>query len=174
MNFHEIDVKTIYLEYNAPFRKKKISNTEDCQIFEVKNIDTEFYLFLFRRIGSSYGWTGRLLMQEEELKMKITASETSIFVLYENGIPQGFAELLIEKATKSAEIVYFGLISSCHGKGYASLLMNAVFEKADAFEINRLWLHTCEKDSERALPFYIKSGFRVFDERNEKSFYPSA
>ena len=169
--FKNIPVRTTYLEMQTPFPVKEIKISNEIILLPTQNIDTDFYLFLYHKIGSEYGWSGRLLISNDELKTKLSNPDNFISVLYVSGVPAGFFE--IEKSNKNeAELVYFGLTSDFQGKGLGSFLMNEAKKLAQNLGIKRFWLHTCEFDGATALSFYQKSGFQIIGEKIENEKYP--
>jgi GNAT superfamily N-acetyltransferase len=170
--FKTIPVRTFYLEMKSPFPIKEIKILPEINLIETKNIDNEFYLFLYNRIGAEYGWSGRLRISEEELKMKLSNPNNFISVLYFSGVPAGFFE--IEKSGENqAELVYFGLSSDFQGKGLGGYLINEAKRTAKNIGVTLFWLHTCEFDSSAALSFYRKNGFEIFEEKTVNEMYPT-
>ena len=53
------------------------------------------------------------------------------------------------------------------GKGAGRWLMNRAIARAWVRPIRRLWVHTCTFDSQDALSFYVRSGFRPFRQQIE-------
>jgi hypothetical protein len=45
--------------------------------------------------------------------------------------------------------------------------MNRALERAWSRPIKRLWVHTCTFDHAKAVPFYVRSGFRPFKRQIE-------
>jgi GNAT superfamily N-acetyltransferase len=62
------------------------------------------------------------------------------------------------------EIVYFGLLPEFIGRGAGKAFLDAVVAEAWRADTNRVWLHTCTLDHERALANYVAGGFRIVRE----------
>ena len=58
------------------------------------------------------------------------------------------------------------------GKGLGRFLMNEAILAAKLLNADRIWLHTCEFDSPKALDFYQKNGFEIYKETVEDEYYP--
>ena len=138
------------------------------------------YRALFSAIGGDWGWTGRLLLRDAELDALLADPRVEIYRLIAepDDAVAGFAEL--ERQTDgSVEIAYFGLVRDFIGQGLGGVLLRWAINRAWAGEganetgpTRRVWLHTCDFDSETALGFYRHLGFAVFDEKVEMEPYP--
>ena len=73
----------------------------------------------------------------------------------------GYFELLRHQ-DGSVEIAYFGLTPQFIGRGLGGALLTRAVEEAHAMGAERVWLHTCTLDSDRALPSYQARGFRPY------------
>ena len=83
------------------------------------------------------------------------------YVLCAGVAEEGLLELDFRTAGE-CEIIYFGVTQAFVGTGAARFMMNRALERAWSQPIRRLWLHTCTLDHPRAVPFYVRSGFRPF------------
>ena len=119
------------------------------------------YLALFRKVGEPWLWISRLLMDADELKAILHDPAIELSIVRDGQEPVGFIELDFRVAGE-CEIAFFGLIPGRNGQGHGRWMMNQALDKAWREGIKRVWLHTCTQDSPRALPFYQRSGFRIF------------
>ncbi len=122
--------------------------------------DVKFYRFLYRSVGESWRWRDRLVMTDAELEAALAQPGTTIHVLYVGGIPAGYVELVNQG--QETELAYFGLRPAYQGMGLGKHLLSYGIERAWDANIRRLWLHTCNLDSPRALDNYVKRGFQVY------------
>ncbi len=129
----------------------------------VNKIDVDDYIRLYKRIGTEYYWTSRLLISKAELTDIIHHPRTKIFVLYENSLPIGFFELNSRNAPRSVEISFIGLVNSSIGKGLGTYLTQYAIAHAWAQNPGRLIIQTCTLDHKRALPLYQRLGFNAFN-----------
>ena len=122
------------------------------------------YLALFRKVGEPWLWISRLLMDADELKAILHDPAIELSIVRDGQEPVGFIELDFRVAGE-CEIAFFGLIPGRNGQGHGRWMMNQALDKAWREGIKRVWLHTCTQDSPRALPFYQRSGFRIFKQQ---------
>jgi GNAT superfamily N-acetyltransferase len=118
-----------------------------------------FYRFLYGEVGRAYRWTDRLRWSDEQVRAHLDRSEVSVHVLYVDGAPAGYFELL-RCNDGSIEIAYFGLLPGFLGRGLGGWLLSRAVETAWSAGPSRVWLHTCTLDHPSALPNYRKRGFR--------------
>jgi ribosomal protein S18 acetylase RimI-like enzyme len=169
--YKNIPVLTYYLEMLAPFPIKELKISDDIILIQAKNITTEYYLFLYHLVGSNYGWTGRLIISNDELKQQLSNPNNLVYILLVSGVPAGFFEIELHSKSE-AELLYFGLSAQFQGKGLGSVLMNRAIKAVQNQGINCFKLHTCEFDSSTALSFYKKNGFQIYDEKIVNEIYP--
>jgi GNAT superfamily N-acetyltransferase len=164
----EIEVTRTYLQLNnrEEFIAAFISDVR-AEIVRVQNCPASFYRYLYSEVGCLYHWTDRLSWTNEQIIAHLGQNNLSLFVLYYEGAPAGYFELL-KNEDGSTEIAYFGLMQEFLGKGLGKHLLSTAIEQAWADGANRIWLHTCTLDDPAAMPNYLKRGFKPFDE--EKYF----
>lgn len=129
----------------------------------IENIDVDAYIQLYKRIGSAYYWTSRLLISKPDLKNIIHHPHNKVFVLYDQQSPVGFFELNSRNAPKSVEISFVGLVPDAIGNGLGSLLAQYAIAYAWAQNPGRLIIQTCTLDHKRALPLYQQLGFTAYN-----------
>ncbi len=123
--------------------------------------DLDEYRKLFRKIGDKWLWFGRLLMSDEELRSTLYNDKIEIVRIQHGENIVGFVELDFSDPGH-CEIVYFGLVPEMNGKGYGRSLMAETLDRAWKDGIERVWLHTCTNDSQRAPSFYQRAGFTAY------------
>jgi len=101
------------------------------------------------------------LMDADELRAILHDPAVELSIIRDGQEPVGFIELDF-RVPGECEIAFFGLIPGLNGQGHGRWMMNQALDKAWRDGIKRVWLHTCTQDSPRALPFYQRSGFRIF------------
>ena len=166
--YQRIKVKTWFLEYNSEHKIGAIREEINSHRWIPENVKS--YLANYREIGNQYGWTGRLLMTDLELRELISSPSIFCFhLIYQNQIA-GYFE--IEVRENSAEIVYLGLKSNYIGKGLGkSLIQSSINESLK--RADKVWLHTCEYDHPNALNSYKKCGFEVIKDTIDEAHYPT-
>ncbi len=173
-NFAIISVKTTFLEITKQNELQPKINFDDNYtifIYKIPQINTSFYKFLYKEVGEKWGWSQRLLLNDNELEQIITHQNTFIFVLYIKGIPSGFAEYH-RKDNENIELKYFGLIESQMGKGFGKDFLLYTLNEIWKEKIKRIFLQTCTLDAPTALTFYQKCGFQIFDRQICEEYYP--
>jgi GNAT superfamily N-acetyltransferase len=164
----EIEVTRTYLQLNN--REEFIAafiNDVHAEIVRVQNCPASFYRYLYSEVGRLYHWTDRLGWTDEEILAHLAQSNLSLFVLYYEGAPAGYFELL-KNEDGSTEIAYFGLMQEFLGKGLGKHLLSTAIEQAWQDGAKLIWLHTCTLDDPAAIPNYLRRGFKPFNE--EKYF----
>lgn len=171
--FKLIPVRTTYLEMWSRPETEPIAAPPGCAVERWAKPEVHEYRTLFAAVGGEWGWSGRLIMTEEELQAVTRARTTEIFRLRCDGKVAGFAEL-DRRRPGDTEIAYFGLLPGFIGRGLGKFLLDWTIRRAWAGETTRVWLHTCQHDHTGALAVYRKAGFNVYDEQVEMQPYPEA
>jgi len=166
-----VPVLTTYLEMRQRPGAEPVASPSGCAIERWQRPEPLEYLELFSAVGSAWGWSGRLIMAEEELKTLIRAGTTEVFRLRCQGETAGFIEL-DRGIPGQAEIAYFGLLPGFIGRGLGKYFLDWSVRRAWEGKTERVWLHTCEFDHPQALATYLKAGFSRCGERVETQAYP--
>ncbi len=136
-------------------------------IAHINSPDVAFYRFLYDSVGKDWRWRDRLNWHDEKLHAVLAAPTTSLYVLYEGGLPGGYIELDRQNEDGDGggdtEIAYFGLRPAFTGRGLGKHLLSFGVRQAWDDGAGRVWLHTCNLDSPHALANYKKRGFSVYD-----------
>jgi GNAT superfamily N-acetyltransferase len=177
--YRVVPARTTYLEMRRNEVPQEPAVPAECSVARWDRPPLDEYRALFLAVGGEWGWTGRLLLSDKELRALLDDPSIEIYRLSCGGRVAGFAELE-RQADGEAEIVYFGLMPEFIGRGLGGFLLRWTIHRAwqeagpGAPETRRLWLHTCEFDHPGAVDVYRKAGFAVFDEQTEMQPYPEA
>ena len=167
--YQKVSVKTTYMEMLS---KPEIIIPEQKWVslthFDEPNIN--LYKDVYNRVGKDWGWAGRLILSNAELKKIIHHPDNEFYCLFDKGELVGFFELR-KKLPDNVEIVYLGLVPEYIGKGFGKLLLNIAIIKAWDTNPNRIWLHTCEFDHKNAQKVYEKAGFKKYKQTIENEYY---
>ena len=126
-------------------------------------VDRDRYRALFREIGATWLWRGRLIMTDAELAATLDAVTTEVHVATRRDrVPVGLLELDFS-APSDVEIAYFGLVPGMTGHGHGGWLMAHAMRLGWRAGIKRMWVHTCDLDHPGALGFYQRQGFVAFE-----------
>ena len=119
-----------------------------------------FYRFLYAEVGRQWEWTDRLGWTDEQIRVQLSRPDVSITVVYHDGIPAGFFEL-VGSAGGPIDIAYFGLMPWLTGQGVGRWLLAEAIAAARAAGATSVTLNTCSLDHPSALPNYLARGFVV-------------
>jgi GNAT superfamily N-acetyltransferase len=153
---------TTYLEMTNrdAFRPAYVADNAALRIMPMGWADVAFYKFLYQAVGEMWSWRDRLVIPEDELRRILSQPECNIDVLYIDGVPAGYIELMREG--DSTEIAYFGLRPAFIGQGLGKHLLSAGIARAWDEGARRVWVHTCNLDGPHALDNYRKRGFTIY------------
>ena len=121
-----------------------------------------YYRYLYETVGTPWLWYERRLLDDAALAAQIRKSTTEIFVLYAGGVPAGYFELDTAPPDET-ELCYFGLVPEFIGRRIGPFLLRAAIDRAWSRPIRRLWVHTRSYDHPKALGYYQRAGFVVYD-----------
>jgi GNAT superfamily N-acetyltransferase len=165
-----VPVRTTYLEMRIRPQTEPLAIPPGCAVERWEKPGTADYRELFTTVGGPWGWSGRLIMTEEECRAVIQAKTTEVHRLRCDGVTAGFVEL--ERSVPGqAEIAYFGLLPGFIGKGLGKFLLDWAIRLGWQGNTERVWLHTCQYDHAGALAVYRRAGFSPYDERIEMQPY---
>jgi GNAT superfamily N-acetyltransferase len=173
-----VPVRTTYLEMlrnEVPVRPVVPAG---CSVGRWRHPRPDEYRALFSAVGGEWGWTGRLLLRDDELRALLDDPWLEILRLRCGSKAAGFAEL-DRHIRGDVEIVYFGLAPEFIGRGLGGFLLRWAIHRAwqgtgPGVPTRRLWLHTCDYDHPDARAIYEKTGFRVYAEEVDTEPYPEA
>lgn len=147
-----------YLEMTSPAPISTTPLPKDVTFRKV-NPDVAWYRDVFDRVGRNWLWFGRRKLSDEALKAAICDSQVEVYTLSKDGQDEALMELDFRQP-RACELAYFGLTQPLIGTGAGRALMNRAITAAWARQIDRFHVHTCTIDSQQALAFYLRSGFR--------------
>ena len=117
------------------------------------------YRALYHAVGQDYVWWLRRTLSDGELDRVLADTALSIDVARHDGVEQGFYEL-DRRAWPSVNLAYFGLLPGAIGQGLGIALLHHAISAAWAEGCTSLTVNTCTADHPRALPNYLRAGFR--------------
>lgn len=154
-----IAVHITALEMTAPPKQSlPVPVNVQTAILSAPDIPLAFYRFLYRQVGSRWHWVDRLRMSDEALAATLSDKRNSVTVLYVNGAPAGFFELLqIDEDT--VELSHFGLFERALGLGIGKWFLLQTLYATWALNPKRVTITTNNLDHPRALQLYQMFGF---------------
>lgn len=118
------------------------------------------YRRLYDGVGRGYLWWLRRTLADAELAEVLADRGISVHVLRAGEEELGFFEL-DRRAWPNTNLAYFGLMPAAIGRGVGMALLHHAIRAAWAEGCAMLTVNTCTADHPRALPNYIKAGFKV-------------
>lgn len=147
-----------YLEMTTPPAPRAERTAAPWTLRPVARPDVDWYRSLYRRVGTDWLWSSRLVLTDAELSAILGDPSVETHALEANGRDEGLLELDF-RVPGECELAFFGLGSALLGQGAGRWLMNRALALAWSRPIRRFWLHTCTLDAPQALAFYLRSGF---------------
>jgi GNAT superfamily N-acetyltransferase len=117
------------------------------------------YRELYDTVGQDYVWWLRRSLSDAELEQVLSHPAISVHVLRDEGRIAGFYEL-DRRAWPVTNLAYFGLYPDAIGKGLGMAFLHQAIATAWQEGCAALTVNTCTADHPRALPNYVKAGFR--------------
>jgi GNAT superfamily N-acetyltransferase len=118
-----------------------------------------FYRFLYNTVGADYVWWLRRIMADDDLARLLNDPAVAIHVLYRDGEPAGFFEL-DARYSGNVNLSYFGLMPHAIGAGFGPGFLRQAIDAAWARRPRSVTVNTCTADHPRALPNYLRAGFK--------------
>ncbi len=132
---------------------------EDCSLVRLPSPTVAFYRYLYATVGGPYCWWLRRVAPDREIADLLASPAISIHVLYRDGEPAGFFELDARTGT-DVNLAYFGLMPQFIGHGIGYRFLCAAIDAAWLLQPTAVRVNTCTADHPRALPAYLRAGFK--------------
>jgi GNAT superfamily N-acetyltransferase len=126
------------------------------------------YRHLYNTVGAHYVWWLRRAMSDQQLAALLRNPAVSIHVLYDaEDRLDGFYEL---DATPwpTVNLSYFGLMPHAVGRGMGLAFVRHAVDEVWRRGARAMTVNTCTADHPRALPMYLRAGFRQVRELREQ------
>lgn len=104
-----------------------------------------------------------LMYNPEKLKAQLSNSNNSFFILQDNGVDVGYAQLVSEENWMKLEKIYLAPIAQ--GRGYGLYLLNQLIDHARNLSYTTMQLQV-NRANTKAVEFYKKFGFVIIEERD--------
>ena len=134
----------------------------DVSLIPLEHCTVPFYRYLYDTVGGDYVWWLRRTLSAAALQAILRDPGVSVHVLYRGGEPAGFFEL-DRRGRPTINLSYFGLMPHAVGHGLGGAFLDAAVQAAwsAAPGVRAVTVNTCTADHKRALPGYLRAGFRV-------------
>jgi len=160
-------VTTYYLEMNSPDQLKDKPRPPGLAIIEAELKEYRFNRYLYQLVGEQWHWTDKLTLPDAAWKTYAENDNLRTWVAYYKGSIAGYFELQ-QQDNNQVEIAYFGLAPEYIGLGFGGYLLSTAIKHAWSLEgTERVWVHTCTLDHDRALTNYQARGFNLYKQQEE-------
>jgi GNAT superfamily N-acetyltransferase len=137
------------------------------QVLRVGAPSVAFYRYLYNTVGADYVWWLRRTMSDDELHAMLRDPLVTLYVLYADGEPAGFFELDARGWT-DVNLSYFGLMPHAVGIGVGYAFLRQAVDLVWRSGARGMTVNTCTADHPRALPTYLRAGFRTVRQVREQ------
>ena len=152
-----------YLELKSLKDFKEVKKpSEDYFIELVGPQDFLLNKFFYKCIGKNCHWVDRLVWTDLNWMDYVSNERISTYILKHKNEIAGYFELLLNRDTKDAEIVYFGILDEYFGKKLGGYLLSEAIKLSFTKGTSRVWVHTCSLDHKNAISNYLSRGMKVF------------
>ena len=132
-----------------------------------------YYRYLYNTVGADYVWWLRRVTPDRDIAEMLGDPDVSIHTLYHGGTPAGFFEL-DTRTRPDVNLSYFGLLPHAVGSGIGYRFLRHAIETGWSMPgIKGMTVNTCTADHPRALPTYIRAGFRPVRDAREHWSVPT-
>ncbi len=132
----------------------------DTSLVRLSRPSLPFYRYLYDTVGAAHLWWLRRALPEAALAGILDDPAVSVHVLYRDGEPTGFFEL-DGRAPPDVNLSYFGLLPHSVGRGLGPAFLRAAVDEAFSLSRRGITVNTCTADHPRALPTYLRTGFKA-------------
>ena len=139
----------------------------DCAVRVVENCTVPQYRFLYNTVGAPYVWWLRRTLPDAELAALLANPSVSIHVLERDGKWAGFYEL-DQSNWPNVNLSYFGLMPDAVGQRVGFAFLRHAVDTAWGMGARSMTVNTCTADHPRALPSYLRAGFRIVRQVREE------
>ncbi len=161
----ELPVHITKLEMAAPPKASlPVPVNIQTAIMRAPEIPLPFYRYLYRQVGARWHWVDRLRMEDDALAATVHAPQNTVTVLYVNGAPAGFFELL-KIEDDIVELTHFGLIEHALGLGigdYAGKAFRIAHDQALYIPLHQqpvAWAMSTKVDMPQFADEYVRPWF---------------
>ncbi len=149
-----------FLRMDRPPANPAVPLPKDTDLILVPKPSISFYRYLYDTVGSPHLWWLRRAMPDSALAGILGDPNVAVHVLYRGGEPIGFFEL-DGRSRPDVNLSYFGLVPFAVGRGIGAAFLRTAVDEAFRKAGRGVTVNTCTADHPRALPTYLRTGFRT-------------
>ena len=154
------DVTVTFLRMERPPADPAPAFPAGVEVQALQSCSVSRYRRLYNTVGGPYLWWLRRIMPDQELAVLLSRQAVSIHVVTIDGVEAGFYEW-DASYWPAVNLSYFGLMPNGVGRGFGNAFLRHAVDSAFAMGARALTVNTCTADHPRALPAYLRAGFRV-------------
>jgi len=170
MSYEEVaDGELAAVVTNLEMRERPATDvpTSTLQLRYVAEPTSAQYRALFRKVGSTWLWFSRLVMDDEKLDSIIRDPNVELFEVAAVEAVVGMLELDFREAGQ-CELAFIGLVPELAGQGHGKWLLAEALRLAWREGVERVHVHTCSLDHPAALSAYRHAGFLPYKRAIER------
>ena len=153
-------VVVTFLRMERPPAEVAPALPDGCEVRVIAGCSVDLYRFLYDTVGADYVWWLRRTMPDAQLAALLRDPRVSIHVLSRDGVIAGFYEL--DRSTRPVtNLSYFGLMPDAVGANMGLAFLRHAVDTAWREGARAVTVNTCTADHRRALPNYLRAGFRI-------------
>ena len=161
-----VAVTVTFLRMDRPPPGQAPGLPSDFQVVRATAPTVAFYRYIYNTVGADYVWWLRRTMSDGELGALLRDPLVSIHTLYGGGEPAGFFEL-DARSWPDVNLSYFGLMPHAIGTGIGFPFLRQAVDTAWRQGPRGMTVNTCTADHPRALPTYLRAGFKTMRQVRE-------
>jgi GNAT superfamily N-acetyltransferase len=154
-----VAVTVTFLRIDMPPTTPRPPMPPETSLVRLARPSVGFYRYLYDTVGAPHVWWLRRSLPDNSIAPLLADPAVSIYVLYRGGEPAGFFEL-DARARPDVNLSYFGLVPAAVGKGLGAWFLRTAVDEAFRGSGRGVTVNTCTADHPRALPTYLRTGFR--------------
>lgn len=154
------DVTVTFLRMERPPSLPAPEFPQGVDVHTLPSCSVQHYRRLYNTVGGPYFWWLRRTISDRELSSLLARPAVSIHVVTIDGVEAGFYEL-DASYWPAVNLSYFGLMPHAVGAGIGNAFLRHAVDAAFALGARALTVNTCTADHPRALPAYLRAGFRI-------------
>lgn len=167
-----VAVTVTFLRMEAPPRGVAPLLPEGAEVVRELACTVEQYRYLYNTVGAPYVWWLRRIAPDHQVAAMLRDPRVSVHILYRDEAPAGFYEL-DRTSWPAVNLSYFGLLPHAVGQGLGAAFLRHAIDTAWAMQPRALTVNTCTADHPRALPTYLRAGFRPIRQVREQWNVPT-
>jgi GNAT superfamily N-acetyltransferase len=154
-----VGVTVTFLRMEQPPADPAPPLPEGVVVERLAHCPVERYRRLYDGVGAPHVWWLRRMLSDKELALVLRHPAVSIHVVSQNGGEAGFYELDASH-WPAVNLSYFGLMPHAVGQRFGYAFLRHAVDTAFAMGAKAMTVNTCTADHPRALPAYLRAGFR--------------